>query len=41
MNQSEEWTWMMNYCKKNGLSPANELHWRKAREAIIEYFRNL
>jgi hypothetical protein len=36
-----EWNWMMSYCKENGLAPANELHWRKAREALMEYFKTI
>lgn len=31
-----QWTWMMDYCKKEGLSPANEKVWKKAE---LKYFK--
>ena len=28
-----KWSWMMDWCKKKGLPPANEYVWQKAEEA--------
>ena len=38
MNEQEEkWQWMMDYCKKNKIPPAQKWAWDKAEEAYNEY----
>ena len=33
--KESKWFWMMNYCKVNGLPPAQEWAWDKARLAYL------
>jgi len=34
MNEKElKWFWLMAWCKKKGLSPANEYNWQEAIKA--------
>ena len=35
-----KWSWMMDYCKENGMSPARVGAWKKAAEAYEEKFEN-
>lgn len=40
MNYSIEhkWIWMMEWCRKNKLAPANQANWEKANEAYLMEF---
>lgn len=31
-----KWTWMMSYCKKLGIAPANKYNWARAGRAWSE-----
>lgn len=33
---AKKWLWMMDYCRKKGLSPGEESHWKEAEEAWLE-----
>lgn len=35
--QNSRWTWMMDYCKSRGLSPAHDWAWSKAENAWREH----
>jgi hypothetical protein len=35
-----KWSFMMNWCKNNGLSPADEHNWKKAEEAHNKILEN-
>lgn len=34
--QHSEWLWKMEYCKKNGLPPAQSWAWKLANKAYAE-----
>ena len=34
---SEKWFWMMDYCKRKGIPPAQEQAWEQAKDAYTEY----
>lgn len=36
MDQNLKWHWMMDYCKKQGISPAQEANWKRAEKAWEE-----
>ena len=37
MNRESDWIWMMDWCKKNGLPPAQKYGWDAAKKARIEF----
>ena len=40
-HNSVKWAWMMEYCKKRGISPAPIMNWRKAEDEWKKYRRDL
>lgn len=36
-----QWFWMMNYCKKNGLPPAQSWAWNRANDAFNKHQASL
>ena len=36
-----KWSWMMDYCKKNHLPPAQEWAWEKAKVAYLKHLESL
>lgn len=36
LNPSPKWTWMMNWCRQHGKSPANSKNWKLAELAYYE-----
>ena len=37
----KKWLWMMDYCKKLRIPPAQEWAWNKAEKAYNEYIKNI
>ena len=37
---SAKWLWMMDYCKKNHLPPAQSWAWNRAGEAYKKHMEN-
>jgi len=33
---THKWIWMMNYCKRNGLPPAQAWAWERAEAAFMD-----
>ena len=37
MSDSAQWVWMMEYCKKQGIPPAQGWAWKKASDEYKEF----
>jgi len=37
VNNNEKWFWKMNWCKEQGVAPANSYWWEEAEKALEEF----